>query len=181
MSDVRLKLAPPWITYVNKLTALFGNDPEIKIVYDNDTCSVRLYVDNAKKASALIRVLPVEKIIGNVILDIEVIPANADDVIGALPNQISNKALFDVMFENNPVYAYSKEIIGVFNNPLTYVVFKNRVVQFFNDNLNDIHGLISTLYQDIATEIFEEADLRSVFYNTDIEERVFNMPLGEWP
>ena len=33
---------------------------------------------------------------------------------------------------------------------ITYVIFKNCVVQFFNDNLNDAHGLISTLYQNIA-------------------------------
>ena len=64
---------------------------------------------------------------------------------------------------------------------MTYVVFKNCVVQFFNDNLNDCHGLISTLYQDIAAEIFEDANLNGVYYNTDVERGALGMPLGEWP
>ena len=59
-----------------------------------------------------------------------------------------------------------------------YVVFKNRVVQFFNDNLNDIYGNISTLYQEIASDVFKE--ISGVNYCTDIEERV-GAPLGEWP
>ena len=63
----------------------------------------------------------------------------------------------------------------------TYVVFKNCVVQFFNDNLNDCHGIISTLYQDIAAELFKDADLIGVYYNTDVERGQLGMPLGEWP
>lgn len=180
MNDVRCKLAPPWITFVNQVTALFGNDPEIKIEYDNDEVALRLYVDNPDKAMALDYLLPVEKEFGNVILEIEIIPANGEleeeeDIL------ISAKELFDMAFENNPVYAFSKEITGIFNVTLTYVVFKNKVVQFFNDNLNDIHGLTSTLYQEIAKDLFDEAGLYNVYYNTDIEEKVFGMPLGEWP
>lgn len=29
MSDIRLKMPPPWITYINKLEALFDGDPQI--------------------------------------------------------------------------------------------------------------------------------------------------------
>ena len=29
MSDIRLKMSPPWITYINKLEALFDGDPQI--------------------------------------------------------------------------------------------------------------------------------------------------------
>ena len=50
-------------------------------------------------------------------------------------------------------------------NPLTYVVLKKEVVQFFNDNLNDIHGLETTLYQTIAKDVF---DGTGVFFCTDI-------------
>ena len=181
MSEPRLKLAPPWITYVNKIQALFGNDPDINVVYDNDEIEIRLYVEGEDKAAALAELLPVVKPIGNVNLYITIIPANSDQSIDELGlGKVSKKELFDIAFDRNPVYAFSREIIGLFNNPITYVVFKNRVVQFFNDNLNDIHGLISTLYQDIAEEIFADANLQGVFYNTDIEEKV-GKPLGEWP
>jgi hypothetical protein len=67
--------------------------------------------------------------------------------------------------------------------PLTYVVFKNRVVQFFNDNLNDPHGVISTLYQDIADEIFADMPYQAhggIAYCTDVEHNL-GAPLGEWP
>lgn len=144
-----------------------------------------MYVDNPEKAEALDRLLPIGKCFGNIFLALTIIPSNESDK-PLLEKQISQKELFDIAFDRNPVYAFSKEVTGIFSNVLTYVVFKNRVVQFFNDNLNDIHGLISTLYQDIAEEIFNDPDdeveqLYNVFFNTDIEEKVVGMPLGEWP
>ena len=182
MPDVRLKLSPPWITYVNKIKALFENDPEIKIEYDNDLLMVKLFVEDTKKACAIATLLPEEKEFADLPLEICIIPANLEqfDEIEDDFYDLSHKELFDLAFKNNPVYAFSYEINDFFGCSITYVVFKNRVVQFFNDNLNDIHGLISTLYQDIADEIFEDAGLFGVFYCTDIEEKV-GKPLGEWP
>ena len=182
VKDVRLRLSPPWVTYANKIKAMFQNDPEIEIEYNNKLPEIKLYVSNEKKAAAIYLLLPTHRDIGNVTLNITVIPRYGDD-IDAIVDEAdfdSIKELFDVAFDSNPVYAYSKEIIGVFSNPFVYVVFKNKVVQFFNDNLNDIHGLISTLYEDIARELFtnEETyfDVGCVFYNTDIEERVYGTP-----
>ena len=34
MNDVRLKISPPWVTYVNKLQALFDGDPMIAFNID---------------------------------------------------------------------------------------------------------------------------------------------------
>lgn len=175
--DIRLKLSPPWITYVNEIKAMFGNDPEISIVYDNEEVAVRLYVDNAKKAEAIAMLLPEEAWFGNVCLGINVIPANGKD-FEAL-EKITNDIVFSIAFENNPVFAYSKTITGILSNNITYVVFKNRVVQFFNDNLNDIYGNVSTLYEDIARELFEDTVLQGVFYCTDIEEKVGM--INNWP
>ena len=66
---------------------------------------------------------------------------------------------------------------------LTYVVFKNCVVQFPADNLNDCHGIISTLYQDIAEELLTGPAIEQglVCFNTDVERANLGMPLGEWP
>lgn len=176
MKEPRLKLAPPWITYVNKVQAMFGADPEIRIVYDDGEVELKIYVEDSAKADAMQKLLPYYKTFGNISLSITIIPANNKMDIGT----VTNKELFDIAFARNPVYAFSQEVVGILTNTLTYVVFKNKVVQFFNDNLDDIHGLVSTLYQDIADELFEESDLYGVFYNTDIEEKV-GMPLGEWP
>lgn len=177
MADIRLKLSPPWVTYVNELKALFGGDPDIKIEYVDKTLLVKIFVDNARKAAALDQLLPCCKVFGTVSLDIAIIPSNEEynDY-----DDCSIKELFDIAFERNPAYAYTREVTGVFDHVFTYVVFKNKVVQFFNDNLNDVHGLMSTLYEEIARDIFGNINLISTFFNTDIEEKV-GMPLGEWP
>lgn len=178
MTDIRLKISPPWVTYVNQVNALFQHDPQIHIEYDNDKKEVKLYVENSAKAAAMDRLLPDEVEFGNVTLTVTVVPAN--DIFEDLDSNPTMRQLFDIAFDGNPVYAFTKEIVGLFSNTLTYVVFKNRVVQFFNDNLNDIYGNVSTLYQELAHEVFDDEVNSRVCYCTDIEERV-GVPLGEWP
>ncbi len=179
MTDIRLKISPPWVTYVNQLIALFKEDPEIQIVYDNDEMEVKLFVDNAKKAEALTYLLPYQEEFGNVILDITIIPSNKTAT--CKEELITMADYFVAAFENNPVFSFYYEVNGIFSNTLTYIVFKNEVVQFFNDNLNDIYGNISTLYQEIAKDIFDPDVLIGVLFCTDRKERSVGMPLGEWP
>ncbi len=173
MNNVRLKISPPWVTYVNEIIALFDEDPQIAINYNDKKRSLVLATNNGNKAEALRRLLPWQKEFGNVILKIGI---DGPTTNIAFP---TNEDLFNTAFEGNPAFAYAISIEGILTN-FTYVVFKNTVVQFFNDNLNDIHGIVSTLYQDIAAEIFEDANLFAVCYNTDIEHAL-GKPLGEWP
>lgn len=176
MQTPRLKISPPWVTYMNKLQALFDGDPQLAFNIDYENMTVALAGNNGEKNAALQRLLPTEKKFGNITLKIIVDGPIANI---AFPTQ---KDLFDTAFAGNPAYAYSVSPAdeGYWFFSMTYVVFKNHVVQFFNDNLNDCHGLISTLYQDIAAEIFEDAELSNVYYNTDIENKL-GKPLGEWP
>lgn len=193
MTDVRFKISSPWIIYVSELNALFANDPDITIEYNNDSVSVRLFVDNDRKAAALMGLLPFQKRFGNDILNIVVISSNdsieeeeREDSFFATTETEKVKSLitmqdyFEAAFENNPIFAFTHVVEGIFSNTLTYVVFKNRVVQFFADNLNDIHGNISTLYQELAKDVFSMERCPNVFFCTDIEEKV-GKPLGEWP
>lgn len=177
MTNVRLKLAPPWVTYVNEIKALFGEDPDIVIKYDNDNVELKLYVEDFVKAAALGMLLPEEKEFGNVTLFITIVPANGK----ALEHDFTSMTygqIFDTVFKGNPVYSFSVDIDSVFSNVLTYVVFKNKVVQFFNDNLNDVYGNMSTLYQEIASDVFNIG--RSVFFCTDKPEEL-GKSLTEWP
>lgn len=174
MTNIRLKLAPPWVTFVNEVKALFDEDPQVRVVYDNDTVELKLYVEDAKKAEAIERLLPEFKNFGNVDLSIIVIPANVGNYDFS---RYTFRQLFDAAFDGNPVYSFSRDIDSVFMNVLTYVVFTNRVVQFFNDNLNDIYGNMTTLYQEIASDVFEAGE--SVFYCTDIKKEVGNE--RQWP
>ena len=179
MTQARLKISSPWVTYTNKLKALFGGDPEITIDVNYETSegpSVTIATDNGDKAAALMRLLPDEKVYGNVILDIYIDGNPADRAF------VTAKELFEVAFDKNPAFAYCVAPAEEYWFPdFCYVVFKNCVVQFFNDNLDDPHGLISTLYQDIAAEIFEEADIPGAHFCTDTEVGNVGKPLGEWP
>lgn len=140
----KLKLSPPWQTYVSELEALFGKDPDIQVIYDDEEKIVKLYVDNSRKAEALAKLLPVEKEFGNVVLNIAVIPANDEN-----EDEVS---LLAKAFEGNPALADIKTVdsmLGSFN----FVIFKKEVVQFYNDQLDDINGNKSTLYQEIAKDV----------------------------
>lgn len=173
MNEIKLKLSPPWVTYVNKLIAMFDGDPEIAVNFDARKPAVVLATNNGDKNAALHKLLPEKVKFGNVTLTI-----STDGPMSNLAFE-TNEDLFKTAFSRNPVLAYVQPVeclVGAF----TYVVFKNTVVQFFNDNINDIHGVVSTLYQDIAAELFEDANLHGVAYCTDVE-RSLGKPLGEWP
>lgn len=154
----KMKISPPWIQYVNKLRALFGRDEEIKINYNNDDVEVKLMVENSEKANALTQLLPTSVNFGNVVLKVTVVPANCK---GAY------KDLFEIAFDGNPAFKYMETVDNVFTNPISYVVFAKEVVQYYNDDMSDIHGVRSTLYETLAEEIFEGA--QGIYFCTDTD------------
>ena len=180
MTDaVALKLSPPWLTYVHKIGALFEGDILLQLDYDPDTftLNIRSLVDDGDKIAALLKLLPAKKSFGKITVKINIEGAPTDRAF------TSNKELFEVAFNGNPAFAYCEcaQQSGSYYYGATYVVFKNHVVQFFCDDLRDPRGLVSTLYQDIAAEIFADADVlqsSAVDYCTDIVGKVY-LPLGK--
>lgn len=178
MSDVRLKLLSPWALYIKKFEALFDGDPQIacNVDYTGVEPYIVLSCNNGDKVAALIQILPTEIGFGNITLKVDVdgIPSNRAFT--------SKKELFETAFAGNPAFAYAvtpgEETWWM---ATTYVVFKNYVVQFFADNLNDCHGIISCLYQDLADELLTGPAVQGVFFNTDVEHGALGKPLGEWP
>lgn len=165
-----MKLSSPWVEFYREIEALFAQDPEVKVVYEEEKNEVKLYVENARKADALTQLLPVEKTFGNVTVKITVIPANN--------TAVSKADLIAEAFAGNPALSYMHHIdavIGAFD----YAVFENTVVQFFDDNLSDINGNKSTLYENIARDVFG-SDI-GVFFCTEAGSRELTKPLGEWP
>lgn len=155
-----IKLSPPWITYCKKIAELFGRDPNVEVVYDEEEKEVKLFVNGEEKADAISRLLPETKNFGAVQLKITVVPSNVKQ---------NSTTLFEKAFEDNPVMSFVAAVSGVFSNPITYVVFENKVVQFFNDDLGDINGNYTTLYEQIARDVF--GDLDGVYFCTnEVEE-----------
>ena len=157
-------------TFFEKIDRLVNNEPIQYILNRQDFMGLNLYVDNAEKADALSRMIPVEKSFGTVTLEIAVIPSNKVRESKSFFSSSINGD-FDLLraaFKGNNSVANIVKI-DTFTNPFIYVIFKPEVVQYFTDSLNDAHGLCSTLNQEIAKNIFEPVDC--VYYCTDKIEK----------
>lgn len=155
--EKEMKLSPPWITFFHEVEALFDKDPEIKVEYtDNEHIGnplnprIKIYVDNEKKYDALSQLIPDMRVFGNVVCYIDIVPANAITS--------TREQLFRDAFANNPIVEDIVVIDDVYSYNAGYVVFSGDVVQFFNDDLTDLHGMKTMLYQDIAKDVFGNVD-----------------------
>lgn len=154
-----INLSAPWVLFYREIEALFKEDPAVKVEYDEANQTIRLYVEGEEKADALAQLLPTVRTFGDVVVKVAVIPANLKG-----PSKLQ---LFQKAFEGNPALAFIQGCSsGVFD--LNYVVFKSKVVQFKSDDIGDVNGLTSTLYQNIAKDLFE--DVRGIFFCTEIAE-----------
>lgn len=157
----KVKLSPPWDIYHQELVAFFKYDEEVHILYDEEEKHIKVYVDNDVKAGALESLLKPEVNFGNVMLTVEVIRPNVREV----PSTTDVKNNLINGLKNNDACSFVAFARGIFTNPLAYVVFKPEVVQYWTDNLGDYNGLRTTLFQEIAKEIFVE--IPNVCYCTD--------------
>lgn len=174
----KLGLVSPWVQYFRKLEAFFAEDKDVKVLFDNAKAAIKILVEDPDKADALTELLPPEVVFGNVTLKVSVVPANAKLMAGDARMDKIQRA-----FQGNGAVVGIYSIDRIFSNTMNYVVFKPKVVQYFNDDLSDAHGIRSTLYQELAKEIFGEDG--GVFFCTDVVEdkngKKVGMPLGEWP
>ena len=149
------KMSSPWMTYWHKLKCLFGDDPDIRMEYSEDDYIGRIYVDSVDKASALAQLLQPEITFGNVTLRIEVIPSNTEKEYADLVR--------DALRGNPHFHEFVR--MWLQTNPLCYAIFRKEVAQYYNDNLADAHGNVSTLYEELAREIIGQDG--GVYFCTD--------------
>lgn len=169
-------MSAPWVIFYREVQALFAEDPTVHVVYNEEENDIKLYVDKGDKAEALSLLLPSSKTFGNVTVNISIIPANNGE---GLFGDFGKAELFEIAFFGNNAYSFAKTITGIFTNNLTYVVFKKKVVQYFNDDLGDVYGQCSTLYQEIAKEVFDT--IEGVYFCTDKDDNPFDSTKTNWP
>ena len=155
----KINLSAPWITYYRELNEFFKEDKDVTVKFNEDENKIILYVEKHEKANALSKIIPEEKKFGNVVLKIEVRYSNN--------NIESLEEIYAAAFENNPAFKYAYTF-NTDTNPITYVVFEKKVVQFWNDDMSDPHGVTSTLFENIAPEVFKNTP--GVTYSTDSGE-----------
>jgi hypothetical protein len=143
------------------MKALFGQDPEIHIDFNDEDDELIMRVDNPTKAAALEELLPDAVEFGDVVLYITVVPGNAT---------YTKADLFRIAFTGNPAFSFMETVNDeTFSFPANYCVFKNEVVQFPADDLSSYYGVKSTLYEDIAEEVFDDMH-DGIYFCTDLPE-----------
>lgn len=163
----KVSLSAPWVIYFRMIEAMFKRDPRVKVVLDSSDGAnqeIKIYVEGDSKAEAIQKLLPDEKTFGNVSVRVTVYPANTTST--------SKSTLIERAFDGNPVLT---QVIrtNLWDNPVEYIVFEKSVVQYFNDDLSDYHGMCSTLYAELAKELFGEET--NIFFCTDSD----NVPNSE--
>lgn len=154
----KLDLVSPWVDFFREMEAMFAKDKDVKVIFDEDDLVIRLLVEDQDKAEALEKLLVKEKTFGSVTVKVVVVPANK--------LKSKNDDLFRAAFSGNEAFVDVQTLEGAFSNPITFVVFAKEVIQYYNDDISDFNGLRSTLYQEIAKDIF---DVNGVFYSTSKE------------
>ena len=153
-----VKISPPWTTYYRELVELFKKDKEIFIEFDEDKNEIEITTTKYEKSLALKKVLPCEKDFGGVKLKINVVYKEPKmDAINA----------FKELVINNPIFKYTY-VFPTSANPIAYVVFAKEVVQYWNDDMSDPHGITSTLYENLAREVFSENP--GIIFSTDSDK-----------
>lgn len=150
----RTNISAPWITFSKEVEQLFKRDPEVKVLYNDKNKELTLLVTDYEKTEALKKILPEKKEFGNVAVHLKVLYKEYVK---------TTEDIFNAAFKGNPAFKYTFAF-KTDTNPITYVVFAKEVVQYWNDDMSDPHGITSTLYQNIANNVFEHD---GAIYSTD--------------
>ena len=153
----------PWVIFGKQVEVMFEKDPEVTVKVSEDSKTIKLYVDNENKAEALSKLLPLSKKFGNIEVAIHVVYSNPD---------VDYRAKYILQaLEGNGAFSHLTtidEIPGMkLSNPITYCVFEKEVVQYGADDLGSESGVASTLYENLAREIF--GDIGGVYFCTDVK------------
>jgi len=148
--SAKASVSAPWYIYCREVKALFHKDPDVTVQFEDsgEAKTLKLFVEGYDKTEAIGLLLPKEKVFGNVVVDIQVIPSN-NNKIGYTIEDIFKRA-----FEGNPSFkgVVTFKPVGT-TNPFTFVTFENAVTQIWVDNLSDINGIKSTLLEDVAKDV----------------------------
>lgn len=172
----RINLVAPWDEYYNKMMAFFKEDSDVTVLYDgqeDDTKYIKVLVGNPEKATALEALLNKEEDFGGVKLIVTVVPANdIPQHLARLMSQWEEDSkyynLYRSALSGNANFERIHEIKGMLGFDATFVVFNKKVIQYYNDNIGDLNGVMSTLAEYIARDIFVKNS--GVFFNTDVRD-----------
>ena len=148
--EKEVALSSPWMTYYKKLVALFGDDPELDVLWDDDTKTVTIESVNTFKIMALEKLLNPTVVFGNITVTVKCLVKNGAEE--------SLSAVFKTAFAGNPHFSQVIDAKVVAMNE-TFVLFQPEVIQFFNDDTTDYYSNWNGLSEDIMRDIIKK-DIR---------------------
>lgn len=151
-------LSSPWMLYYRRVAQLFEKDPHVEVTFNNDTYELKLVVSGQRKAKAIAQILPKTRKFGNVEVQTRVLCEEDKDSDSA-------RVLRDA-FEDNDAVSWIDTFTDPPGNQINYVAFEPCVVQYFSDNIGGIEGVTSTIYEEIAKDIFSET-VKGTFFCTE--------------
>lgn len=152
----RAKLNAPWYRIIHEYEALFKGDKEVTVAWNENNMRIDLLVSNPRKADALTRLLPSMYKIGQADIEVRVVPSFPDTI-----------DLFRQAFEGNSAVSRIETDARGFD----YVAFNRDVIQFYNNDISDINGNETTIYEDIARDIFKDNKSDGIFFCTEGESK----------
>ena len=165
-----VNLSAPWVEHYRKLHEMFRMDHQINVVFDAEEMKINVYVDNVAKAEALTDLLIPEVSFGNVTVPVVVIPSNDPKPnLYRLSFRDSNGDLtpegkFRAAFSGNCVIEDITTAVGLGGQQMLFVIFRPIVAQYFNDDIGDFYGLCTTVFEDIARDVFAQQPF--VYFST---------------
>lgn len=167
---MKLNLQSPWVTYNNKVKALFANDDDISVsdVREDDDGNLVMTIGSSDyhKYIALDRVIAKKVEFGNVTLRVKVVQLNHIETIDDIVE------LYKTIFEGNKIVRDIRVLPDFTGTEHCFIRFNPEVVQFFNDDISDYDGNWSGLAQDIAKEVFQDCAAGVHFCTVNIHENV---------
>lgn len=164
MAIVNVGMQSPWMDYYKKIDKFFEGDEGVDVIFDESTFTLTLFVEDKTKANALNQLIPPTKEFGNITVKIKILEGNKGVVYATHGEELAN-VFEDALAGNKNFVAVYKYISDFITNPILYVVFKCEVVQYYIDDLSDAYGNRNTLWETIASEIFETP--YPVYYSTE--------------
>ena len=148
------KISPPWNTLYKKFEEMFDGDPELTLNFipKDDGYHIIFESRNAIKLDALEKLLKPSFNFGNVnvILDFKVANDGANDLYDVAIDAFNGNPMFEDVIPRSFMPGLPVDQVCV--------ILRKKIIQFFNDNLNDIYGNLNCLPTDITDEIFVNED-----------------------
>ena len=157
-----VELSAPWETIQHEVNHLLGPDPEVHVTevvegeggnYSFDVCS-----KNGKKIAALEKVIKNVFKLGNITLTVNFVHERDEEDVTAQD--------FIDAFEGNSNFVTVEETSKGLFQDLVYVIFAKEVLQFFNDQLDDIYGNRNIIVADAANDVCNKSKEGQMYFCT---------------